>query len=422
MKKVCYLIGIGCLGLGILSCGKQEKKAGHVISLEASIARPADALKASDYFSSVEYIPLETPDSALISSSPSFLLHKGRLYVLNSSGRCMVFDAQTGQFVRMIGNRDKGPQGYSGSQGAWIDPNRDEINFRDWNQAWIRFGLNGEFRGKQDIPAEVRGGCTATYLDKDNWVVYPTNFMGPLPFRLAYVDKAGEAVKTFPMVYRPDTLKLEAIQSISVFGGEQAEKRFGNTSEKGMVIVGQEPDREIVYISGQPVFWHFQGNTWFKESFCDTIYRLTADGMMADRVLDLGKYRLSPEDNSSVSARKEHTTVDQVTESDRFLLFSYWFKPEEDYKPYRGILDKETGKVETAGYNAGFKNDLNGFMDFYPSLQVWEESCAYLVTPLQIQAWFEENPEKSEALEPGIRQLKALKEDDNPVLVVMKMK
>lgn len=61
-------------------------------------------------------------------------------------------------------------------------------------------------------------------------------------------------------------------------------------------------------------------------------------------------------------------------------------------------------------------------MPIYPTLENWDNSLVVFLQPIDILTWFEEHPEEAEKLQPEIRRLQEIKEDDNPVLVIANLK
>lgn len=72
-----------------------------------------------------------------------------------------------------------------------------------------------------------------------------------------------------------------------------------------------------------------------------------------------------------------------------------------------------------AAYEEGMENDLNGFLPLQPTFVTADGEFAQLIPAETIAEWFEEHPDAAE-LPAEIQALKAIKADDNPVVVLMK--
>ena len=421
MKKMNDLLFFGCMCLCLCACTDRKAGPGNVIKLEASIADPDKELKASDYFNSIEYIPLETGDSSLVGNQPAVTICKGRAYVCSVKRPCLVFDLKTGRFLHAIGTIDKGPGGYRSSIGMWIQPETEVLYFPGWRNNYLKYASDGSFLGEQKIPEGMGDASTVTYIDGNYLVGYCQNMMQNAENRLICFDKNGEVKYTLPQFIHFDTLSLNQLKSISVNNNvDQLKNNFGFS--RGSFLMLQGPHKARIVIKEQPVFWHYGGHTWFKESFCDTIFRLSTEGMIADRIFDMGKYCLQTESSGDLIARKTQATINQVNEDDRFLFFTYFLRPEEEYISYRGIYDKKTGESRISELKGGFTDDVNHFMTFHPWVQDEENIWVDIFQPMRIFEWFEEYPEKVTEMKPEIQALRNLKEDDNPVLVIMKTK
>lgn len=104
MKKhmLCYILSIG---FGIFwSCNSPSAK---IESLETISVGKAYAnltkLKASDYFQTVRYVPLETNDSVLVGDNPKLCVYKDLLIVSSPQEQCYVFSKGDGRFLHPIG-------------------------------------------------------------------------------------------------------------------------------------------------------------------------------------------------------------------------------------------------------------------------------------------------------------------------------
>lgn len=417
MKKLNYL-NIFLLGIVLFSCSEKKQNQEKVIFLEEKIASPEEHFKTSDYFSSLTYLPLETTDSSLLGSSPVMLIDNDRIFVGSTHRPCLVFDFKTGKFIRSIGLIDKGPQGYRSSKEMWINPINGVLYFPGWKNELVKYSVDGTYLGVQKLPANIGDAYSVSYLNKDTLVAFCESMMGPVTDRLVYFNEEGEVLKKISGTRRQDTITISDIAGVSIFTAS----KLGLSQGGIMLIKGNKAGVDRIVMRQQPVFGHWNGRSTFKDSYNDTLFRMDASGLIPILTLDMGKYRLGIQDRDNMEAWKDKGTINQTMESDRFLMFTYFFFPEEGILPYRGIYDKKTGEVRTAPYEAGFADDLNGFIKVNPPLENWANNLTVFLQPLQILNWFEEHPEEAEQLKPEIQKLKDLKEDDNPVLVVMRLK
>ncbi len=417
--KTMKCISLVCLGTLLWACGEKQARQEKVILLEEKIAAPQEELKTSGYFASIAYVPLETTDSSLIGNRPMAVVGGDKVYVGSSKNACLAFDLKTGKFIGRVGSLDKGPQGYRSSTEVWVNPESGVLYFPGWKKEFIKYSREGEFLGVQKLPENAGDAASFTYLNGNTLVARCESFMGKVSDYMLSFDDKGKVLKSYPGVSRTDSLGgVSDIASISFYGGSAVGLSRGGVA----LLKTKEAGKERVVMMSQPVFCHWNGKTYYKDSYNDTVFTLTEQGMLPGRVLDMGKYRLAQEERDSREARKEKGNINQIMESDRFLMFSYFFYPEEEMQAYRGIFDKNTGETETAPFENGFTDDLNGFMNIHPVMENWDNCLISFLQPIDILTWFEEHPEEASRLKPEISRLKDLKEDDNPVLVVARLK
>ncbi len=403
----------------LVACGEKQNRQGNLIRLEEKIAAPDESLKTSDYFASITYVPLQTTDSSLIGSRPRIVVGKDRVYVGSDKNSCLAFDLKTGKFIGSIGSLDKGPQGYRSSTDLWIHPEKDVVYFPGWRGGFIKYSADGEFLGEQKVPDKAGDASSYSYLNDNTLLVRCESLMNTVSDYMLAFDENGEVINRYPGKSRTDSLGDPAnIAGISVYNNTTV-----GLSSGGLILLkSKEAGKERITMMQQPVFSHWNGKTFYKDSYNDTIFSLTEREMLPEWILDMGKYRLPQEEQDSKEARREKGAINQVMESDRYLMFSYFFYPEEGMRAYRGIFDKVTGETRIALYKNGFADDLNGFMPIYPTLENWDNSLVVFLQPIDILTWFEEHPEEAEKLQPEIRRLQEIKEDDNPVLVIANLK
>lgn len=402
----------------LVACGEKQNRQGNLIRLEEKIAAPDESLTTSDYFASITYVPLQTTDSSLIGSRPRIVVGKDRVYVGSNKNSCLAFDLKTGKFVGSIGSLDKGPRGYRSSTDLWINPEKGVVYFPGWRNGFVKYSANGEFLGEQKVPDNVGDVASYTWLNENTLVARCESFMKTVSDYMLAFNENGEIINRYSGKSQMDSVERRDIEGLSIYFGSG----IGLSSGGVILVKPREAGKERIIMMQQPVFSHWNGKTFYKDSYNDTIFSLTEREMLPEWILDMGKYRLSQEEQDSKEARREKGTVNQIMESDRYLMFSYFFYPEEEMQAYRGIFDKATGETRIALYKDGFVDDLNGFMPIYPTLENWDNSLVAFLQPIDILTWFDEHPEEAEKLKPEIRRLKEIKEDDNPVLVIANLR
>ena len=202
------------------------------------------------------------------------------------------------------------------------------------------------------------------------------------------------------------------IESIAVF--QQA--LMGHS----MIFIHYKNGDEMGLIPTEHPFWHVGKKLYFRELFNDTIYQVTKDGLLPERRFDFGAMTWKREDR--YDAQKDDAIYPlEVMENDRFLWLRFVVNlyRQDKRKAYNALYLKETGEAKVAAYEEGMENDLNGFLPLQPTFVTADGEFAQLIPAETIAEWFEEHPDAAE-LPAEIQALKAIRADDNPVVVLMK--
>lgn len=411
MRGIFYWFGLFLLCAGC--AGKTEKQDMSVIRLEDKISN-TESIKASDFVSEIRYVPLETSEECVVGNSPYIRYYKDLAIVGSDQRSCMVFDKNTGKYIRSVGFVDKGPQGYSTSSSFWINEQNGDIYFPAWGSNYVRYSINGEFLSSGNIP---RGIGTVCCLDNDVMLGYSNQGFQTSQDVLVCFDRQDSVLHRFQSSSGtpPVSVTPSDIAAISILKGTAAVEKFGEVARGGVLsITLKDSEKNMTTYMKQPVFWRLGDDVYFKESLNDTVYRVTGEEMYPARVFDLGKYHLAQEESMQKGKREGRTAIDLVFENDRFIYFEFILDG-----IYRGMADKRGHSVKVAKVKDGIVNDIDGFMSLSIQGKTPEEFVT-CIQPLDIHTWFEEH--EGAEVPDAVARLKGLKEDDNPVLVIMKSK
>lgn len=146
--------------LTLLTMGCSNKPAsGNIDDIEAGIlAFPgSDAGDAAAVLDTINFIPLNESDSALLSNTTKMMVFSGHYYILDRFAKNVIaeFD-ENGDFVRRIGKRGESGMEYShawdfdvDSTGVYVYDNRRE--------KIIRYSLDGEFVDSRKTGSPLKG-------------------------------------------------------------------------------------------------------------------------------------------------------------------------------------------------------------------------------------------------------------------------
>ena len=421
--------------VGISSCqpnpsGSSDADGVLRIDLESHIGR-SDTLKASDYFATVEYIPLETDSLYFVGNNPLVRLYRDTLIVSfgQSGGKCFAFTLR-GSFLHAIGRYGKGESEYRQAGSYRLNEYSGELYFQGWaSGSYVKYDLQGNYRGSVTLmESGLRLGMIAstagpmTFVTQQDVALYhPAMPMGKqLSSQLLSFCRENDT--TLQGAFRNPRITalipFEKITNFSMMGGE-AERTWGILGRDGGISLKTGDDKEYYGFYGTSYFWKYNDFTYFKECFNDTAYRISPQQMEPRLIFNLGSYHW-PYDKmfmySTYAASSAYVTW--VTETPELVLFQYFHNREV----YNGVYRKSDRTVVSSPLLQGIQDDINGFLSHRIMTITPEGDLVSLVQPLAIRAWFEENPDKAAKLPEQLKQLRKISEEANPVVVVMRQK
>ncbi len=172
--------------------------------------------------------------------------------------------------------------------------------------------------------------------------------------------------------------------------------------------------------------YSFREEACCKEYYNDTVFTVTPERLEPRYILDLGKYKIPKERRFEVlegnwQAYSEpaqaylrpdfHETSQWV-----FLPYTSWDVTNKDELPRLAMYDKKKGACYKVKNNR-IINDMQGSLPFYPETRISDDVLLYYLEAPEVMELAEDNPSILE-----YEQLKNLKEDDNPVLMIVYLK
>ncbi len=402
----------------LCACSKDTKPTDKTIIPIADAVGTGEILNLSDYAESVKYIPLETNDSVLIASIGS-AYKQGNVYLVKNHQRgtkaqCFLFD-KNGKFIRTIGKTGESPEEYTSIRSIDVRPNANTI-FMDHREKCLEYDRNGQvikYIRMPECPDKMQHGETSSINDS----TYLSLLTSPLHryHKGILFNAKGEEIKLIP----------------NYFEREKSENGKGNWGSL---------DGKSYRFNNQIRLWRSWDDTIFtinKNLDTEVVYRF-----------DFGKHKVPMEWMESI--KEDYANVDYVYpttiyESTRYLFFDFQCgrnAPEKfEYElegvgqgirskrilvnvSVYGLFDKNKGQLTLLNQPVkhkylGFRNDLDGGPAFWPK---------YISSKDEMVTWFmaEEFLEIYEQLPAPSPELKAVAEklssDDNPVLMVVKLK
>ena len=404
---LCFFISILCSG-----CTKSENKDKVVIPV-GDVVGTGSILNLSDYAESVEYIPLETNDSVLISKIDQIAFEDGAIVIKDDYYSCKIFD-ENGKYRCSVGRLGEGPDEFITIRRIDLIPGANQLFMEAVPQKYFLYDTEGNLIQHIQYPN------------------YPTDYNAYGVTRLNentfYADIVSYLnIHYQGMLFRVDSSLSEVIKEFPNYVHREKEDKhsFSGTYEVATT-------------------YRFKDNVRTYKAISDTVFTVGPDmEMRAAYIFDFGKYKATPEWMLAKIRNKEHKYVWplNIQESDVFLFLNFFMgnhAPEQfafvktysdgtkvkmtNYNVY-GVFNKNTGELKLLNQpekaQLGFKNDLDGGMAFWPNYISSDGKMVSFCNAQDFLDYYESLEDPS--LE--IKRLAAnLSPDSNPIIVIANLK
>lgn len=384
----------------LLSC-KGETDSSFTIDIEHAFNQTQEIL-LSDFIEHLDYVVLASENPV----GHNLKVYSSGNYLICIALRQMcVFDRETGMFIREIGSFGNGPGEYLSSD-SFLEKNQHVVARRG-KDVILEYDLNGKQINSVSVHLKDKEGgdsgswiiSGSTFLDDNSVVYFNNNTSGNEKDRLLIADKEGEVFKIF-----------------------NNPNRFER--QRGMIS------------SIPPVFYHYNEQTLFFEICIDTIYHVTKDSLIPKYHLNMGQYKPPYEKQNMLMGPPHDPLINQyfwfrnMGETDRYLFFEFNHQRSTSQwsESFFGYYNKTRKSVKIADVYLNQKRIIND-IDHFGVIQLpsWtinnerNEMTSY-IEAVDIVEWFEQNPLQAKELPEQIQKLSQLKPDDNPVVVIAKLK
>lgn len=369
-----YLFSFLCLCC-VLSVSAQKPV---VINLAKAISESLKEIMLNELASDIRYVPLETTDDCLMNNE---------FYIMQYTGEDIItsgifhFD-KNGKFLNKIGSKGQGPEEYLQDLFAFGDWKNKLLYVQNWTTLTC-YGFDGTF--VRSIPTPQLNMGAAGLFD-ENHILYSND--------IYYADKANPI-----QLYMVDS---QNGKTVSKWRGHLEENK-----KYGMILTS----RDFMY--------NYDNSLFYKPALENVIFKI-----------------LSPKKRQLVykfdcSGKDIDVSADEVDPKKRFQFLSvYWAKETAQYLFVNygmknisrlGIYDKEK-KTFT---NVTIKDNLAGGYDIHPA---WTSDDNHLLMVYYAGGLLQDKekrystgllPERKKELD---ELLKNIKEDDNPVVILVTLK
>jgi hypothetical protein len=418
-KITLYLILIIILGCS----GYHDDSFILEIDIEKNVGK-FEKLQLSDYIDDVHYIPLDT-DPVLLRWIYQLDIYNG-LIAVRDIDHCILYDT-SGNYIAKIGNHGQGPGEYWSSQNFRIGRN-GKLYLQDYRGILV-YDLKGTFIRK--FYPEIN----ADFSVVRSWSLFNDSlFFGQIPNRTGKEENKavifndrGETIKTF----------------------------------KNRIFLNREKIKFRTPVEDHANIYQFNERTFFKEIINDTLFFINDQYMLEPAYyFNLGKYG-EPTANRELDfssgawkSSENYIYIYNVYEIKNHFFIDFRFfgnhSPAKREKPVErdgilfeyytftilGVFDKITKKLviseptpsDNHFLNTGLYNDFDGGLNFYPRERVNDSTLAMWIDAYIIKEHVDSDafknstpkyPEKKKELE---ALAASLNENDNPVLMLVKLK
>lgn len=396
MKKLIYLLSF-CL----LSCSSpygKNKKINIADGLEN-----LQPLYVSDFADEVSYIPLETTDSSLIGNRPYIRKFRNTLLVASEKQPIMMFSLENGKFIKTIGNIGQGGNEYILSYDRpvfWADNNEHYIFVKSADDKIQQYDSIGNYVNTIKCPQEIGPLSGLSQIATGDYVYFYRNYLfDKKEYDITKVNyHTGKIEST--ITGKQKAISPELIGNLIIFHG------FGEIPVSPVCLIYQIKDNCMAFnYMEDPCLWNYNGETYFKKRFNDTIYQIKEKGLRPRYVFDLGDKRIPYDERFKTEGMQEKISIEYILENRKALLFMFktnHFHVEPNI--YWGVYNKSTNEVKVSeGKHLKDENNRYAVEELHAATSHGE-----ILGLISIEKYMK------------ISENTPVKEDGNPIVVILK--
>ncbi|TKG94935.1 6-bladed beta-propeller [Puteibacter caeruleilacunae] len=390
MKCIVYSLLLLCLAI---SCKEKQQSKQFCYS-----KFKVQNIELSSIVDDIEYLPLRWEEP--IKMVQKVCIVDSNVFVQALGMELLRFNKK-GAFLNKIGVIGKGPQEYYSSSIFGVHSGAERVYIRNINSHVLSYSFDGKYMSEFKIGR----------------VTYPSS-----------IEELGSDKILFPMTNTNGNAKSNWV--ITDLDGRKLGEKKNHVSFNTPTTIA---------MSNAVVTYQYNNRLHYFEHFGDTIFSISEQGYRPEYTLEHDEYSYTPERFLKDFARWSSGTGKRVPcfrpmrfiETYRYLFIMYFgINKRQDI----AIMDKESGEIfeqDPGQDNKGISNDVDGGLNCFPSYSFFENDNQYLVSwffPYELKAHIASDvfknstpkyPKKKKALEELVN---SLREDDNPVLMLVRLK
>ena len=390
----------------LLSCGG-KKNSGQLSDTAVQIVKPEfpqivpfetgieteQEILLSEIADSIRYIPLETNNKCLMNRLRTTNILQTKDYFFLPWIEKLFQYTRDGKFVRTIGRKGNGPGEFNWIMQIDVDEEKGLVYMLTTSAKINIYSIEtGKFVRAMKTPSMEAGDFAMLRTQDTIAATFIRNNNGRRKERIYLSDLKGDTLKIFN---RWDLFEL-------------------NSSYSWMM--SSDEDRYM---------FHYKNNTCYKEYYNDTLFTITPDSLEPRYIFQMGKYALPMECRFEylngdgkrfqelAAPYLQYNTIE--TDSYVFMPYSNW-TGEKARENQLAIYDKKGSSCFKVA-NGYIKNDLTPGLPFRPVTALDEHTLLCMWDAAEILEKAEKTPSILQ-----IEPLKGLKEDDNPVMMIVYLK
>jgi hypothetical protein len=350
-------------------------------------------------FTNIEFIPLETRTQSIIPRKIEMYYYRDRIlagdnsYIIAQFNTILKFDG-TGSFISKIGVEGRGPNEFVTCHDLDTDERGLIYLIDGWKRKVFVYSEAGSFIRTISVP--TNGLCDFRFVD-GKFLFYNYNQLSNVGYSYNLLDTSGKTIKNYSNKYP---------------------------------FVKEMNDAYGFY--HENLFYKFNGVLYKQEVYSDTIYSFENLVFKPHMLIEVGKRRITTEARSRYPAeylQKNYIAPRNLFEFGDYLYYEFISSSSLTHREMYGFIASKTGDYKVLfNPEEGLIDDLSGGPNLLPLTIKDDLTVVAWIDALKLKNHVasEEfrnsrplHPEKKKELE---KLANSLKETDNPVLVMVKLK
>lgn len=386
----------------LFSCARLEEQEHCTINVVDGM-KSLQSLTVTDLADDISYVPLETTDSSLIGNRPYIRKIRNRLFVASVGCPLMMFDSETGKFIRTVGKIGQAEGEYLLADDIpvfWGNEKEGIVFIKTAGNKILTYDMEGNYIDSWNIPPAIDLNDCSQIVSGDRLFVYKRYLFSDKRFDIWRLNLQNRQIET--SMSEP-TIPIKAeIQGMPVFF-----QGFGNIpASPACYIYPLKGNGYAFQYKEDPCLWNFKEKAYLKERFNDTIFQIKDSQLLPQYIFNLGDKQWPHDKRYSADQTADKICIDYVLEGTKSLFFmfktNYFNIPE--CKTYWGVYDKSAHTLKISDITEIKDSANNCVIDALHSAT----SDGTIVGLISVEKYLESTKRQD------------VKEDDNPIAVLMK--